>query len=62
MDEQFEAQLEDFKTDENELEEFLTKYDLDESLEAEFNALDSRFRELQISYQTLLNTRRFLNG
>ena len=62
MDEQFEAQLEDFKTDENELEEVLTKYDLDESLEAEFNALDSRFRELQISYQTLLNTRRFLNG
>ena len=62
MDEQFEAQLEDFKTDENELEEVLTKYDLDESLEAEFNALDTRFRELQISYQTLLNTRRFLNG
>jgi hypothetical protein len=62
MDEQFEAQLNDFKTDENELEEVLTKYDLDESLEAEFNALDTRFRELQISYQTLLNTRRFLNG
>ena len=62
MDEQFEAQLEDFKTDENELEEVLRKYDLDEALEAEFNALDSRFRELQISYQTLLNTRRFLNG
>jgi len=62
MDEQFEAQLNDFKTDENELEEVLTKYDLDESLEAEFNALDSRFRELQISYQTLMNTRRFLSG
>ena len=62
MDEQFEAQLEDFKTDENELEEVLTKYDLDESLEAEFNVIDARFRELQISYQTLLNTRRFLNG
>jgi hypothetical protein len=62
MDEQFEAQLEDFKTDENELEDVLSKYDLDESLEAEFNALDARFRELQISYQTLLNTRRFLNG
>jgi hypothetical protein len=62
MDDQFEAQLEDFKTDENELEEVLSKYDLDESLEAEFNVLDARFRELQISYQTLLNTRRFLNG
>jgi len=62
MDEQFEAQLNDFKTDENELEEVLTKYDLDECLEAEFNALDARFRELQITYQTLLNTRRFLNG
>ncbi len=62
MDEQFEAQLEDFKTDENELEEVLTKYDLDEALEAEFNVIDARFRELQISYQTLLNTRRFLNG
>jgi phosphopantothenate synthetase len=62
MDEQFEAQLEDFKTDENELEEVLTKYDLDEALEAEFNVIDARFRELQISYQTLLNIRRFLNG
>jgi hypothetical protein len=62
MDEQFEAQLEDFKTDENELEELLSKYDLDEALEAEFNVIDARFRELQISYQTLLNTRRFLNG
>jgi hypothetical protein len=61
MDDQFEAQLNDFKTDENELEEVLSKYDLDESLEAEFNAFDARFRELQISYQTLLNTRRFLN-
>jgi len=62
MDEQFEAQLEDFKTDEDELEEVLSKYDLDEALEAEFNVIDARFRELQISYQTLLNTRRFLNG
>jgi phosphopantothenate synthetase len=62
MDEQIEAQLEDFKTDEDELEEVLSKYDLDEALEAEFNVIDARFRELQISYQTLLNTRRFLNG
>jgi phosphopantothenate synthetase len=62
MDEQFEAQLNDFKTDEDELEEVLSKYDLDEALEAEFNVIDARFRELQISYQTLLNTRRFLNG
>jgi hypothetical protein len=62
MDEQFEAQLENFKTDENELEEVLSKYDLDDALETEFNVLDARFRELQISYQTLLNTRRFLNG
>lgn len=62
MDDQFEAQLNDFKTDENELEEVLSKYDLDEALEAEFNVIDARFRELQISYQTLLNTRRFLNG
>jgi hypothetical protein len=62
MNEQFEAQLNDFKTDENELEDVLSKYDLDEALEAEFNVLDARFRELQISYRTLLNTRRFLNG
>jgi hypothetical protein len=62
MNEQFEAQLNDFKTDENELEDVLSKYDLDEALEAEFNVLDARFRELQINYQTLLNTRRFLNG
>jgi len=31
--------LQDLKTDETELEEVLDRYDLDEALEAEFNAL-----------------------
>jgi uncharacterized membrane protein YgaE (UPF0421/DUF939 family) len=61
MDEQFEAQLNDLKTDENELNEVLEQYDLDEFLEAEFDAIDAEFRELQIVYTSLLNTRKFLN-
>jgi hypothetical protein len=62
MDEQISNQLNDFKTDEKELEEVLSKYDLDEALEAEFNAIESHFQQLLIAYQTLLNTRRFLNN
>jgi len=63
MDEsQIESQLNDLQTDENELDEVLAKYDLDEALEAEFNDLENRFRNLQLHYQTLLNTRRFLNN
>ena len=63
MDEsQVEAQLNDLQTDENELDEVLSKYDLDEALEAQYNALENRFRDLQLTYQTLLNTRRYLNG
>jgi hypothetical protein len=63
MDEQLESQLQDLQTDENELDEVLAKYDLDEALEAEFNDLENRFRNLQLAYQTLLNTRKYLiNG
>jgi hypothetical protein len=62
MDEQISNQLYDFKTDEKELDEVLSKYDLDEALEAEFNAIEFHFQQLQIAYQTLLNTRRFLNN
>ena len=64
MDEsQLESQLNDLQTDENELDEVLAKYDLDEALEAEFNDLENRFRNLQLAYQTLLNTRKYLiNG
>jgi phosphopantothenate synthetase len=62
MDEQISNQLNDFKTDEKELEEVLRKYDLDEALEAEFNTIESHFQQLLIAYQTLLNTRRFLNN
>ncbi len=61
MDEQISNQLNEFKTDEKELEEVLSKYDLDEALEAEFNAIEAHFQQLLIAYQTLLNTRRFLN-
>jgi len=63
MDEQLESQLNDLQTDEKELDEVLAKYDLDESLEAEFNDLENRFRNLQLHYQTLLNIRKYLiNG
>jgi hypothetical protein len=53
-------QAENFKTDESELEDILDSYDLDECLAAEFDAIDAAFKELRIKYQSLLNTRRFL--
>ena len=62
MDDQISSQLNEFKTDEKELEEVLSKYDLDESLEEEFNVIEAHFQQLLIAYQTLLNTRRFLNN
>jgi hypothetical protein len=43
MDEQISNQLNDFKTDEKELEAVLSKYDLDEALEAEFNVIEAHF-------------------
>ncbi|MBD1804048.1 hypothetical protein H6F98_00980 [Microcoleus sp. FACHB-SPT15] len=55
-------EIERFKTDEEDLEEFLNEYDLDESLEAEFDAIDAEFNQLQIIYKSLLNTRKFLNN
>ncbi len=56
-------QIENFKTDESELEEVLDKFDLDESLAAEFDAIATQFQQLEIKYQSILNTRRFLlNG
>jgi hypothetical protein len=63
MDEQLEAYLNDLKTDEAELNEVLEQYDLDEFLESEFDAIEAQFRELQILYTSLLNTRKYLiNG
>jgi hypothetical protein len=63
MDEsQLESQLQDLQTDETELDEVLAKYDLDEALEVEYNHLEDRFRNLQLHYQTLLNTRKYLNA
>jgi chromosome segregation ATPase len=56
-------QIDDLKTDEDELNEVIDEYDLDEALEAEFDAIDAEFKELQILYTSLLNTRKFLiNG
>jgi hypothetical protein len=63
MDEsEVESQLNDLQTDESELDAVLAKYDLDEALEAQYNSLENRFRDLQLAYQTLLNTRKYLNG
>jgi hypothetical protein len=63
MDEsQVQSQLDDLQTDENELDEVLAKYDLDEALEAQYNHIEAKFRDLQLTYQTLLNTRKYLNA
>jgi hypothetical protein len=55
-------QIQNLKTDEDELTEVLDQYDLDESLEAEFTAIDAQFRDLEITYKSLLNTRKFLTN
>lgn len=53
-------QIQDTKTDESELDAVLDRYDLDESLASEFDAIVSQFQQLEIKYQSILNTRRFL--
>jgi hypothetical protein len=55
-------EFESFKTDEEDLEEVLNEYNLDESLEAEFNAIDAEFNQLQIIYTSLLKAREFLKN
>jgi flagellar capping protein FliD len=55
-------EIEALKTDSDELEEVLDRFDLDESLEAHYNSLDERFRQLEIQYQSLLNTRKYLQN
>lgn len=56
------SQIQDAKTDEKELNIVLKKYDLDEELALEFSEIDKAFRQLEIKYQSLLNTRKFLNN
>lgn len=56
------SQIENAKTDEKELNKVLNKYDLDEELALEFSEIDKAFRQLEIKYQSLLNTRKFLNN
>ncbi|WP_414528801.1 hypothetical protein [Nodularia chucula] len=56
------SQISDLKTDSQQLDKTLEKYDLDELLEAEFNQIDKAFRQLEIQYQSLKNARRFLNN
>ena len=56
------SQIEDLKTDKQQLDKQLERYDLDELLEAEFNQIDKAFRQLEIDYKSLKNARRFLNN
>jgi hypothetical protein len=56
------SQIQDAKTDETELKQVLNKYDLDEELAIEFSEIDKVFRQLEIKYQSLLNTRKFFNN
>ncbi|MBW4429386.1 MAG: hypothetical protein KME50_34725 [Nostoc desertorum CM1-VF14] len=56
------SQIENAKTDEKELNKVLKKYDLDEELGLEFSEIDKAFRQLEIKYQSLLNTRKFLSN
>lgn len=63
MDEsQLESYSEALQADDHELAQELAKYDLDASLINEYDALDERVQTLRIAYQTLLNTRKYLNA
>ena len=61
MDE-LDNQIQSAKTDETELNQVLKKYDLDEELALEFSEIDKAFHQLEIKYQSLLNTRKFFNN
>ena len=56
------SQIEDLKTDKQQLDKTLEKYDLDGLLESEFNAIDKAFKQLEIDYQSLKNVRKYLNN
>lgn len=62
MQDDLSSQIENAKTDEKELNQVLKKYDLDEALALEFSEIDKAFRQLEIKYQSLLNTRKFFNN
>jgi len=62
MQDDLNSQIQDAKTDETELNLVLKKYDLDEELALEFSEIDKAFRQLEIKYQSLLNTRKFFNN
>jgi len=62
MPDEIHNQIEPLKTDSQQLDRTLEKYDLDELLEAEFNQIDKAFRQLEIDYKSLKNARRFLNN
>ncbi|MBD2536116.1 hypothetical protein H6G97_45105 [Nostoc flagelliforme FACHB-838] len=62
MQDDLSSQIQDAKTDETELNLVLKKYDLDEELALEFSEIDKAFRQLEIKYQSLLNTRKFFNN
>lgn len=59
-----ESQIEPFskalQADDHDLVQELAKYDLDDALINEYDALDERIQALKIAYQTLLNTRNYL--
>lgn len=59
--EELSNQITQAKTDEKELNQVLKKYDLDEELALEFSEIDKAFHQLQIRYQSLVNTRKFFN-
>ena len=62
MQDDLNSQIQDAKTDETELKLVFKKYDLDEELALEFSEIDKAFRQLEIKYQSLVNTRKFLNN
>ena len=63
MDEsQLENLTESIETREEEIAQDLSEIEIDAALIAEFEALVDRTQSLKVAYQSLINSRRFLNN
>lgn len=55
-------EIENRKTDVEQVEEVIQQFDLDEELEQQFLGFEERLRQLEIKYAALINTRKYLKN
>jgi hypothetical protein len=62
MSDNIKNKVDSLKTDTTALDKTLQRFDLDEQLEQEFNAIDKAFRDLEIKYLALQHSRKYHNA